>query len=357
MPSSGVAEAAPALDVASGMSKDRSSNASWLANQRRQTSSAAPQSQPPPAPAAAAAKAKQHAGSANRLRAMASSAHAGDVSFTNSSKSSKVKGIPESVMQQAYLSKQDPVSGRLRCKACGKAFELYRQLGQHLLEKHDGMNSQDAKFLKLQDPSQYSNQPSLLQQQQQRLQLESADAFPALGASSSAIVEARKPATSAAAAAGAAIVMPSRSQPPPAEAKQQQQQQQQEGKQPRKHLPVKSPLISSVTASKVASTASGKPASQAACSPSSQPEAPSARSLGQFSIFDFIKKPKPARAAAAKASATSKGHAKGVAASKTQAQLSPGQLVAIMEAAKEQVSCPYVCLVSCSRLTYRLRGL
>lgn len=334
MPSSVAAEAVPAADVANG-SKDRPSNP-WLTNQSSQSSQAASQLKPPPTPPAAAAataapaKERRHAVS-QKLHA-ASPPMAAAAAFA--SMASKVKGIPEPVVQQAYLSKQDPVSGRLRCRACGKAFELYRQLGQHLLEKHNGLNSQDAKFLKL-HVGQHTSQPSL-QQQQQQLQLTSADAFPALGASSSSTTaEEKKPATFSAAAAS----LTPGTQPAAGRLQKQQhdlqqhEQQQQQDKQQKQPMSMASSSSGPSSSSSAAATSTRR--SQPLSKPAPQAEVPPPKSLGQFTIFDFIKKPKLSKGAAAK---SSRAQPRAAAASRVGPQLTPEQLAALMQAAQQQVS-------------------
>jgi hypothetical protein len=325
MPSSVAAKPAQAADVAVGMNKDRSSSV-WLAKQLTQGFSPASQHTPPTEPTAAAAAAAasatrvhKHAGRATRLHATAASSHGAAAASGTTTSSSKVKGIPESVMQQAYLSKEDPISGRIRCKACGKAFEMYRQLGQHLIEKHDGLNSQDAKFLQLHTSSQ---QPL----QQQQLQLDSSDAFPALGASSSSNFDHSKPGASAGAAASTVPAGVSAQQKLP------QQLEQHEGKQ--HPAPLASLLNKPASGSHLAPKPASKRPSQASSSASKPAPAP-AKSLGQFTIFDFIKKPKAARAVTAKPGAV-RSQAKS-AAKRAQVQLSPDQLAAIMQAAAQQV--------------------
>lgn len=44
----------------------------------------------------------------------------------------------EALLAQAKRSTLDPVSGKVRCRACGQAFPSYTRLAQHLGSKHEG---------------------------------------------------------------------------------------------------------------------------------------------------------------------------------------------------------------------------
>lgn len=108
------------------------------------------------------------------------------------------------LMSEAHKSPVDPDTGRIRCRACGRAFAAYTFLAQHLKQRHFGINSEDAKVLEYRQ---------LQQQQQQQghssaqgsIQLTAAD-FPSLsGAPAAAAVAgplAGSPAPSAAAGGG-----------------------------------------------------------------------------------------------------------------------------------------------------------
>lgn len=56
--------------------------------------------------------------------------------------------IPNSPLPspQARLSPVSPLTGKVHCLACGKAFDLYSVLAQHVGDKHEGMNSPEANF-------------------------------------------------------------------------------------------------------------------------------------------------------------------------------------------------------------------
>ncbi len=56
------------------------------------------------------------------------------------------KAQQERLLQQAALSKMDPVRHKVHCLACGVAFSTYKQLAQHLEAKHGGINSDDVNY-------------------------------------------------------------------------------------------------------------------------------------------------------------------------------------------------------------------
>ncbi len=67
-------------------------------------------------------------------------------------------------LMEARKSKVEPATKRVRCRACGVAFVSYSSLAQHLGTKHDGINSDEAKFrlLKREDDVISSNTPPVL---------------------------------------------------------------------------------------------------------------------------------------------------------------------------------------------------
>jgi hypothetical protein len=82
------------------------------------------------------------------------------------------------LMAEAHKSPADPVSGRVRCKACGKAFSAYSFLAQHLKQRHFGLNSEDAKVLEYRHLEQ--QQQAASHKSSSSAQLTAAD-FPSLG--------------------------------------------------------------------------------------------------------------------------------------------------------------------------------
>jgi hypothetical protein len=55
----------------------------------------------------------------------------------------------DALLQQAARSRLDPVSGKVRCQACGKTLPSHALLAQHLKDKHGGVNSEDVKYAAL----------------------------------------------------------------------------------------------------------------------------------------------------------------------------------------------------------------
>lgn len=50
--------------------------------------------------------------------------------------------------QQARLSRVDPFTQKIHCRACGRAFESYKFLAQHVGDAHHGANSADEAYLR-----------------------------------------------------------------------------------------------------------------------------------------------------------------------------------------------------------------
>ncbi|GLI68827.1 hypothetical protein VaNZ11_013332 [Volvox africanus] len=82
--------------------------------------------------------------------------------------SSAIAALQERLLVQARRSAFDPTTGKVRCRACGKAFATYAQLAQHLTAAHDGINSEDAKYLQFK--RQQQQQEQMRHQEQQYLQ-------------------------------------------------------------------------------------------------------------------------------------------------------------------------------------------
>ena len=69
-----------------------------------------------------------------------------------SAQDSRQEDVLQRLLAQAHRSSfmQQCRSGqasRVKCRACGKAFLSFKQLAQHLQAKHNGINSEDAKYL------------------------------------------------------------------------------------------------------------------------------------------------------------------------------------------------------------------
>lgn len=63
-----------------------------------------------------------------------------------SQNSNSPAGVDEAALAQAHKSRPN-ATGKVACKACGRAFENYSSLAQHLVSKHGGRNSEDVKVL------------------------------------------------------------------------------------------------------------------------------------------------------------------------------------------------------------------
>ncbi|KAK3278798.1 hypothetical protein CYMTET_13286 [Cymbomonas tetramitiformis] len=85
-------------------------------------------------------------------------------------------GTKEFAAKEARKSKVDKF-GKVKCLACSKVFPLYSALEQHLLIKHGGLNSPDAKLLAMATAAQ-QQQPAQASGKRQNMQL--ADLFESL---------------------------------------------------------------------------------------------------------------------------------------------------------------------------------
>jgi hypothetical protein len=89
------------------------------------------------------------------------------------------------LMAEAQRSAWDPLTQKLRCRACGKALPSYATLAQHLHSRHHGINSPDANFITLQQQQQqlhhHHHQDQQQQQQLYAQDLDDGASFPALG--------------------------------------------------------------------------------------------------------------------------------------------------------------------------------